>query len=65
MLLALWSPCRLPVLHDGASERVPPESGIPTECLAPYQANATSLLLADANARLNVPFTGRKAARLR
>jgi len=54
VLQALWPPCRFPVLHDGACDRVLPESTILIEYLAQQQAGAAGLLPAEADARLQV-----------
>lgn len=53
-LQALWPPCRFPVLHDSARDRVLPESSILIEYLAQQHAGAAGLLPADADARLQV-----------
>lgn len=53
-LRALWPPCRFPVLHDSAGDRVLPESTILIEYLAQHHAGAAGLLPADADARLQV-----------
>lgn len=53
-LQALWPPCRFPVLHDSARDRVLPESTILIEYLTQHHAGAAGLLPAAADARLQV-----------